>query len=202
MSLLKNKHIIFLVFISNEDYNVFLLKFSLFIISISLYFALNTLFFRDSTMRYIFVNEGKYDLLYQIPQVIYSAIISSIITLILKNLSLSQMTIIEIKKETDKLKSKKMVDYSKKCLKIKLYLFFFIGLFLIIFCWYYVTAFGAVYVNTQLHLIKDTLISFGISMIYPFVINILPALLRIQALKAENKDQKCIYNISKIIAFL
>ena len=123
-------------------------------------------------------------------------------TLILKNLSLSQMTIIEIKKETDKLKSKKLVDYSKKCLKIKLYLFFFIGLFLIIFCWYYVTAFGAVYPNTQLHLIKDTLISFGISMIYPFAINILPTLLRIQALKAENKDQKCIYNISKIIAFL
>ena len=202
MSLLKNKHLIFLVFISNEDYNVFLLKFSLFIISISLFFALNTLFFRDSTMRYIFTNEGKYDLLYQIPQVLYSTIISSIMTIILKHLSLSQMTIIEIKKETDKLKTKKIVDYSKKCLKIKLYFFFFIGLFLIIFCWYYVTAFGAVYSNTQLHLIKDTLISFGISMIYPFVINILPGLLRMPALKAENKDQKCIYNISKIIAFL
>ena len=138
MSLLKNKHLIFLVFISNEDYNVFLLKFSLFIISISLFFALNTLFFRDSTMRYIFTNEGKYDLLYQIPQVLYSTIISSIMTIILKHLSLSQMTIIEIKKETDKLKTKKIVDYSKKCLKIKLYFFFFYWIifdyFLLVLC--------------------------------------------------------------------
>ena len=201
VSLLKKKHLIILVFISNDDYNVFLLKFSLFIVSISLFFAINTLFFRDSTMRYIFTNEGKYDLLYQIPQVLYSTIISFVMTYILKNLSLSQMTIIEIKKEQDKTKAKKIAEFSKKCLKIKFYFFFFIGLFLIIFCWYYVTAFGSVYPNTQLHLIKDTLISFGISMIYPFIINIIPGFFRIPALKAENKDKKCLYIISKIIAF-
>ena len=201
VSLLKKKHLIILVFISNDDYNVFLLKFSLFIVSISLFFALNTLFFRDSTMRYIFTNEGKYDLLYQIPQVLYSTIISFVMTYILKILSLSQMAIIEIKKEQDKTKAKKIAEFSKKCLKIKFYFFFFIGLFLIIFCWYYLTAFGAVYPNTQLHLIKDTLISFGISMIYPFIINIIPGFFRIPALKAEHKDKKCLYIISKIIAF-
>ena len=98
-------------------------------------------------------------------------------------------------------KAKKMADNSKKCLKLKLYAFFFLGLCLLIFCWYYLTAFAAVYQNTQLHLIKDTLISFGISMIYPFIINLIPGFLRIPSLKAVNKDQKCMYKISKIIAF-
>jgi uncharacterized membrane protein len=95
-----------------------------------------------------------------------------------------------------------MAEDSKKCLRIKLYFFCFVGLILILLFWYYITAFGAVYPNTQLHLIKDTFMSFGISMIYPFVINLLPGLFRIPALRAEKKDKKLIYQISKIIAFL
>jgi hypothetical protein len=202
ISLLKKKHLIILVFISDEDYNVFYLKLSLFIVSVSLFFALNAVSYKDSTMRHIYSNKGKYDFLYQIPQVLYSTIFSFIMTFILKQLSLSQMTIIEIKKEREKKKAKKMAEDSKKCLRIKLYFFCFVGLFLILLFWYYITAFGAVYPNTQLHLIKDTFMSFGISMIYPFVINLLPGLFRIPALRAEKKDKKLIYQISKIIAFL
>ena len=202
VSLLKKKHLIILVFISNEDYNVFILKFSLFILSLSLFFALNTLFFRDSVMRHIFTNEGRYNFLYQIPQILYSTLISGVMTYILKILSLSQNDLIKIKKEPRKKKAKKMADNSKRCLTIKLYIFNFIGLALIIFCWYYTTAFAAVYPNTQLHLIKDTLISFGISMIYPFIINIIPGLLRIPSLKDEKKNRKCLYKISQYIAFL
>ena len=173
---------------------------------ITMFFCLNLvyLFYQYlyySTMRYIFKNRGAYNFLYQIPQVLYSTLISSAMTYILKLLSLSQNELIEIKKESDKAKAKKMADNSKKCLKLKLYAFFFLGLCLLIFCWYYLTAFAAVYQNTQLHLIKDTLISFGISMIYPFIINLIPGLLRIPSLKAVNKDQKCMYKISKIIAF-
>ena len=202
LSLLKKKHLIILVFISNDDYNIFLLKFSLFLLSISLFFAINTLFFRDSTMRYIYNNQGRYNFFYQIPQVIYSTIISSIMTYILKILSLSQNDLIKIKRESDKAITRERTDKAKKCLKIKLYTFFFLGLCLLIFCWYYITAFCAVYSNTQLHLIKDTLISFGISMIYPFLINLLPGIFRISALNSEKKDQVCLYRISLIIAYL
>ena len=66
--------------------------------------------------------------------------------------------------------------------------------------WYYITAFGAVYPNTQLHLIKDTLVSFGISMIYPFIVNLLPGVLRITALRAMNKDKECLFRASQLIA--
>ena len=121
-------------------------------------------------------------------------------TLILKHLSLSQMTIIGIKKEKLIQRVLKMGEDSKKCLKIKLYFFFFVSLVFLLCFWYYITAFGAVYPNTQLHLIKDTLVSFGISMIYPFIVNLLPGVLRITALRAINKDKECLFRASKLIA--
>jgi hypothetical protein len=200
ISLLKKKQLIILTFISNNDYNVFFLKFSLFIISISGYFALNAFFFTDSTMQRINADRGKYNFLYEIPQILYSTIISSIMTFILKNLSLSQKDLLKIKRESDKKKAKEIADKVKKCMKIKLYVFLFIGLSLLIFCWYYLTAFACVYPNTQLHLIKDTLISFAVSMLYPFLINLIPGLFRLPSLKAKKKDKECMYNTSKIIA--
>ena len=202
LSLLKKKHLILLTFASINDYNVFLLKFSLFVLSIALFFALNTLFFRDSTMRQIFADKGKFNFLYQIPQVLYSTIVSSLMTFILKKLSLSQNELIAIKREPNKKKANELADSSKSCMKKKFYIFFFIGLFLLIFCWYYLTAFACVYPNTQIHLIKDTLISFGISMSYPFLINLIPGLFRIPALRSEKKDKEKLYKASKIIALL
>ena len=201
-SLLKKKHMIILTFIANNDYNVFILKFSLFIISLILFFALNTLFFRDSSMQQIFIDQGKFRLIYQIPQILYSTLISSIMIFILKQLSLSQNELIKIKREPDKAKSKKIANQSKKNLRIKLYVYFILALLLIIFCWYYVTAFGAVYPNTQIYLLEDTWISFLVSMIYPFAYNLIPGLFRMTSLKAKNRDKKWMYDFSGILSKL
>ena len=201
-SLLKKKHMIVLTFVSNNDYNVFTLKFSLFLLSISLFFSINALFFRDSSMHTIFLEQGKYNLIYQIPKILYSTLISFIMTVFLKILSLSQNELIAIKKEIDQNKSKNLAEQSKNCLKIKLFSFFIFGILLLIFFWYYISAFAAVYTNTQLHLIKDTLISFGISMSYPFIINLLPGIFRLYALQNEKKDKECLYKFSQILALL
>ena len=201
-SLLKKKHLIILTFVSNDDYNVFLLKFSLFILSLALFFSINTLFFNDATMNIIFLQHGKYNLIYQIPQVLYSTLISFIMTLILKRLSLSQNELIAIKKELDYKKSKKLAAKTKKCLKAKLYTFFSFGLLLLLFIWYYITSFGAVYKNTQLHLIKDTLLSFTLSMLYPFIINFIPGIFRFIALKSEKKNKECLYRTGQLIGLV
>ena len=55
------------------------------------------------------------------------------------------------------------------------------------FFWYFISAFCSVYKNTQIILIKDTLISFTISMIYPFGLNLLPGMFRIPSLRDEKK---------------
>ena len=201
-SLLKKKHMVILTFVSNDDYNVLTLKFSLFILSISLYFSINTLFYKDSTMHQIFTESGRYNLIYQIPQVIYSTLISFLMTFILKKLSLSQNELMVVKQELDQEKSKELAEKCKKCMKIKLYSFFAFGLSLLIFFCYYISAFAAVYTNTQIHLIKDTLLSFGVSMSYPFIINLFPGLFRLPALKDGTKEKECLYKTSQILALL
>jgi hypothetical protein len=112
-SLLEKKQLIILTFIANNDYNVFLLKFSLFIISFILYFSINSFFFRDSTMRRIFIDQGKFKLIYQIPQILYSTLISTIMIFILKRLSLSQNDLIKIRKEKNKKRQIKLLLKSK-----------------------------------------------------------------------------------------
>ncbi len=62
--------------------------------------------------------------------------------------------------------------------------------------------FCAIYINTQYHLIKDTLISFGLSLIYPFGIYLLPGLLRIPSLSNHKNKKEYLYEISKFIQMI
>jgi len=90
----------------------------------------------------------------------------------------------------------------KKCLAIKYIIFFILSYLLLIFFWYFIACFCGAYVNSQIILIKDTLISFCLSMIYPFGLNLIPGFFRIYALRASKKDMKFIYKISLIIALI
>jgi len=75
---------------------------------------------------------------------------------------------------------------------------YFFSLLILLF-WYYLGCFCAVYKNTQFHLIKDTLISFGMGFITHFGTNIIIALLRIYSLKKYNKSNKIIFKLSKLL---
>ena len=59
--------------------------------------------------------------------------------------------------------------------------------------------FGAIYRNTQFHLLKDTLVSFGLSLLYPFAIYLIPGLFRIPALADPKKKKEYLYKFSKIL---
>ena len=73
-------------------------------------------------------------------------------------------------------------------------------LLLLIF-WYYISCFCCIYENTQIHLFKDSLMSFGISLIYPICISTLPGIFRIPALSSNKGDKLCIYKLSQFIEF-
>jgi hypothetical protein len=201
-SLIKSKQLLFFSFYPNNDYNSKLIKITLFFFSFALYYTVNAFFFNDSTMHKIYEDNGTFNFIYQIPQIIYSTIVSTIIKNILTILSLTENNITEIKKEKifalSIQKMKKLVRY----LTIKFILFFiFEFLFLILF-WYYLSCFCIVYKNTQVYLIKNTSISFATSLLYPFGLNIIPCILRIPSLKSVKKDKKCLYKISKIAQFI
>ena len=201
-ALLQKKQLILFAFCPTNDYNLFVVKISLLLLSFSLYFTINGFFFNDETMNKINEDKGKYDILFQIPQILYSTVISSIINIILKQLSLSEQQIITIKMEKDYLLAQKKSKKIKTCLYLKLYIFFILSFIFMIFFWYFISCFCAVYKNTQIILIKDTLISFALSMLYPFGLNLFPGFFRFPALRAPKKDKKCLYNASELIALI
>ena len=90
----------------------------------------------------------------------------------------------------------------QRCLKIRFIIFLVLSSILMLFFWYFITCFSAVYENTQTILIKDTLVSFALSMIYTFGLNLFPGFFRISALRASNKDKKCLYKISTYVAII
>ena len=90
----------------------------------------------------------------------------------------------------------------EKCLRLKFLIFFTLSILFMLFFWYFISCFCAVYKNTQIVLIKDTLISFALSMVYPFGLNLLPGIFRIPALRAVKKDQAYKYKISQYIALI
>ena len=201
-SLLKRKNLILFTFYPNDDYNLITLKISLFLTSFSLYMTINGFFFTDDTMHTIYSNNGSYNLMYQIPKIMYSFLVSSVINIILRQLSLSESNLIDIKREK---KIKKVKEDSKnviKYLKLRFLIFFVVSYLLLFFFWYFITCFCGVYTNTQIILIEDSLISFGVSMLTPFGLCLFPGFFRIQALKAPKKDKILMYQISLYSALL
>ena len=150
-------------------------------------------------MHKIYIDEGKFDYFYHIPQIIYSNLISFVITLIIEFLALSESNIIDFKQEKNiNILNKKFEKLLYK-LKIKFALFFVISFLFSVVLGYYMSCFCGIYVNTQIHLITDSLISFGLSLLYPFIIYLFPGMLRICALRAKKKDKNCLYRFSQII---
>ena len=201
-SLLKKKQLILFTFIPINDYNLYSVKYILFLISFSLSFTINGFFFSDDTMHKIYIDNGKFDFLYQIVQIIYSTLICGVINTLLKCLSLSEKNILEIKNQKNLKKATEKSKHVKNFLRIKFIVFFIMCIILLIFCWLFISCFCLVYINTQIILITDTLISFGLSMLYPFGLNLLPGILRIPALRTNKKDKKMLYRISLLVALI
>ena len=197
--LLKYNHPLLFSFAPYNDYNPRIIKIFLFFFSLSLDFNINALFFNDDTMHKIYEDKGEYNFLFQIPQILYSTIISRVIDAIIRTLSLSQDNISELKQEKEikdlDIKYKKII----RILKIKFILFFIIDFIVLLFFWYYITCFCGIYINTQIHLIKDSFLSLVLGFLYPFILYLIPSLLRFCALRAENQNKKCLYKFSIFI---
>ena len=197
ISLIKTKHILFFSFFYINDYNSIFIKICIFIFSLTLFYVVNALFFSDSTMHKIYEDEGVFNFIYSLPQTIYSSIISGILNTIIKYFSLSEKTIFQFKKSKKEDLNDKYLKMVKN-LKIKFIIFFIMSMIFLIFFWYYIGCFGAVYKNTQIYLIKDTLISFAITLIYPFFIYLITASLRLSILHCP----EIYYKISKFFQSL
>ena len=196
LSLIKSNHLILFIF-NSEDYNSKTIKITIFIFNIASSLFINSLFFDDSTMHKFYINNGSFKLIYQLPQIIYSTIISEVLNFLINLLGLSESNILKIKNESIPPKDiDKKFDNLFKILKAKFIFFFIINISFLFIFWYYVTCFCGIYRNTQIHLFKDFLFSFITSIILPFILYLIPGIFRICAIKRKNK---MLYKFSKIL---
>ena len=204
-SLIKMNHNLIFSFCYNNDYNSKIIKIDLFFINFAMNYTINSIFFNDDAMHKIYEQKGKFQFIYQLPYIIYSSVISTVLQSLLQILALSEELILNFKnnKNVNNINKRKIKLINK--LNTKFILFFIISkIFLLIF-WYYLSMFCAIYNNTQIHLIKDTLIGFGMSLLYPFGIYLLPGMFRIPVLSnrniknKKNKVEKYLYNFSKFL---
>ena len=198
-SLLLSKHILLFSFYPVDDYNIKIIKITLFFLSFDIYFAVNTFFFNDSTIHQIYEDGGEYNLSYFLPIIIISFIISYFIISLIRYFSLSERFLTELKNEENLSKGYDIVQNIKRCLIIKYITFYTISFIFLTFFWFYLSSFCAVFQNSQIYVIKNTFISFGISFLFPFIYEVFPCIFRIYSLKNNNE---CIYKFSKIIQLI
>ena len=198
ISLLKTNHLLFKV-ANTGDYNSSIIKIFLCFYNFSLSYTINALFFNDDTMHTILLDEGKFNIIYQLPQIVYSAVITFVLNQILNILALSENAILDFKQEANRQEFKTKFENLKMILHCKFIFFFVISFLLLLVFWYYIACFCAVYKNTQYHLLKDSLISFGSSMLTPLAFYLIPGIFRRLGLKYK---KRFVYEFSRILQII
>ena len=198
-SLLKREHPVIFTFITKDDYNITKIKYSRFIFLLCTDMAMNVFFFSDETMHKMYLNYGKYDFIQQIPQIAYSTFVSKLLETFLCFLSMTDNYYYRIK--NSKNINKFSIEKIKKVIKTKIVFFYISTILIFVFYWYLITCFCAVYQNTQITFFKDSLSSFILNNLLPFIIYLFPAILRLISLRANLCCAKCLYQFSNIIPF-
>ena len=102
VSLIKTKHLLFFSFHPKFDFNSRVIKIYLFFFNFTTYFFVNALFFTDETMGKINKDGGSFNFIYNLPQIVYSRIISIIINEIVKFLVLTEKMFIKYRNTVKK----------------------------------------------------------------------------------------------------
>ena len=105
----------------------------------------------------------------------------------------------QIKGLKSKSKNLKTINSIFKCIKMKLigyfvFTFIFFGIY-----WYIISSFCAVYENTQMAFIKDSLMSFLSSLIYPFILYSIPSALRLCSIRKAKMNLEWLFKLSDVI---
>jgi hypothetical protein len=210
LSVLMREHAALNTFVSCNDYNLFYVKFEKFLIIFCVDMTMNGLFFVHDTMHRKYTENENFTFVQKLPQLLFTLIVAHILEVILCFLSMTDTHVYQIKelflykKEKENMKGEKgekVIDILD-CMKRKLVTFFCFTFILFLFFWYFISAFCAVYQNTQKIFLRDSMISFATSLIDPFFIYGFTSLLRrvsLTRLCRRNCCCGCVFKISDII---
>ena len=180
-------------FYTYNDGNLRIIKISLFVLFMSFYFAFTALFFNDDIIKKIYFYKGSTFTLIQFPNIILSCLCCLFMNFLIKFIYLSDSDLLQIGK------NKNLLESIKNRIQKKIIILFINSLTLIILFWYYISAFCAVFKNSQGHFFIYVLISFIICNIWPCLTGLIIPVLRIYSF---NHNSPFIYKTSKIVAYI
>ena len=195
-SFLKHKQIILFTFYT-ADRNLRILKISLFICFVAFYLAFTALFFNDDIIRAIYTYKGNTDAAVHVTNVVLSSVCSIIMSFIIRLVALNDRDISKILSEKDPVQRNDKIELTKRSLNIRALIFYGISIVIVGVCWYYVSAFCAVFKNSQGHYFINTAVAFIVCNLWPFVTSGISAGLRKLSL---NKKSPGLYKFSQIVS--
>ena len=184
-------------FCTENNLNLFEIKLSFFIYTFEISLFLNALFYSDEYISDAYYNNGILDFVSGLPKSIYSAIVSFIITTLLRMLSNNEKELNKIIKENNKDKNyEEVIDVKLKKLRNKLIAYYFLVFSLGLLFLYFVSAFCAVYRYSQKYWFFGFVESFIINSFVAIITCLFASLLRYQSIQ---KNKKYFFSLSNII---
>ena len=200
ISVLMREELLLFTFFSCKDYNLFYVKLARFFILTLTSMAMNALFFFHKTMYKKQDVEENWSFIQKLPQLLFVLVANHIIEVYLCYLSMTDSVIYEIKSLSKKPNNSGKIIDMIDCMKRKLIVFFISTFILFLAFWYFISAFCAVYKNTQLIFLRDSGLSFVTSLIDPFLTYGFTMILRAISLSTFCRNRaKCLYKLSDII---
>jgi hypothetical protein len=201
-SVLKREHSVILTFVAWNDYNIFYVKIERFLILFCTDMTMNGLFFVHESMHKKYTNGDDFTFVQKIPQLLFTLIVAHVLEVLLCFLGMTDTHVYEIKSLPKNEENKEKIMQILDKIRRKLISFFIITFLFFLFYWYFISAFCAVYQNTQKIFLRDSLISFLTSLIDPFIIYGITTILRKISLSVCCRKVcgcGCVYKLSDII---
>ena len=201
-SLIKTKQIIIFAFGCKNDFNPRTMKISFMLSIFAIYLTFNTIFVNDLTLHNLFISNGKISIFSNISKIIITIVISSTIKNLLLLVIFPEKDIVKIRKTEPQKTSKRNEEIHKtiSIVIIKCYIFFFVNIIFLSLIWIYIACFFMIFKNTQIYVIQNTLISFGVSMVAPFILYFIPPFVRKLSIKGHGSQcRHFLYIISTIL---
>ena len=193
ISALMREELVLFTFFSCHDYNLLFVKIVRFLILFCNNMTMTALFFFHKTMYKKQDIEENWSYVQKLPQLLFVLIANHVIEVYLCFLSMTDSSIYEIKSLSKKPNNGKKIIDIINCIKAKLIAFFISTFILFLAFWYFISAFCAVYKNTQEIFIRDSTISFATSLLDPFIIYGFTMILRRISLSTCCKKKHVVY---------
>jgi len=198
-SILKRDQLVMNTFLACDDYNLYYIKAPKLIFILCTLMTMNAFLFNDKSFHKLFMSGVNYYFNYQVLQIVLSVIITYFVEMALCYLTHTDKYVYEIKSlPKNEINSEQVFNILKR-VRIKLITFYAIIFVVLLFYWYSVSAFCAVYPNTQKIYLIDCLLSFIFLSLIPFVTYAIVTIFRVISLR--DKDQKnfnCLYKIGQL----